>query len=227
MRSEDGQFVAGASGNPGGRPRAVQQARDLIEALAPELVMTLMEIVRDRKVPARARVAAAMGLLDRRYGRPKQQVKWADGLILPLPDDQERDDEERGDEEPEEPCPPEPPAEPAADDAAHVDAAPDGDEPAAEPVAAAAAEPDPAVTSDAAVKQPGRPDEAPPRPSDEPAPSHLAGGGSWRFGMDHGARSPHAGPNPVLRRRFPHPAVGSPTPVLRCGLIHPCPEVRP
>ncbi len=214
MRNEDGRFVAGASGNPGGRPRAVQQARDLIEALAPELVMTLMEIVRDRKVPARARVAAAMGLLDRRYGRPKQQVKWADGLILPLPGD-----EERGDEQPEEPCPPEQPAEPpaepaaepAADDSPDADAAPDSGEPAAEP--------DPAVTSHEEVQQPGRPEEAAARPSDQPAPSHLAGGGPWRFGMDW--------PRSATHPRRPQPCSEAPLSPPGGGIANSCSEVEP
>ncbi len=224
MRSEDGRFAAGASGNPGGRPRVVQQARDLIEALAPELVMTLMEIVRDRKVPARARVAAAMGLLDRRYGRPKQQVKWADGLILPLPDDEEHGDQERGDEEPEEPCPPEQPAESAADDApdpgapdpdapdldADADAAPDRGEPAAEPVAA--------VTGDAAAKQPGRPDEAPPPPSNEPAPSYVGAGEPWRFGMDWPCRP--------TRPPLPHPCSEAP-PSPGGVVVNSCSQVRP
>ena len=86
MRDENGRFVAGVSGNPGGRPRAVRQARDMIEALAPELVTALMDIVRDWSQPARARVAAATALLDRRYGRPRREADWSAGLILPLPE---------------------------------------------------------------------------------------------------------------------------------------------
>lgn len=224
MRDEHGRFVAGASGNPGGRPRAVRQARDLIEALAPELVMTLMEIVRDRTEPAKTRIAAMAALLDRRYGRPRQQVAWEDGLILPLPDDQEqgdreRGDQERGDQEREEPCPPEQPAERAADDVpdpdapdsdADSDAAPDRGEPAAEPVAA--------VTGDEAVKQPGRPDEAPPPPSNEPAPSYVGAGEPWRFGMDWPCRP--------TRPPLPQPCSEAP-PSPGGVVVNSCSQVRP
>ena len=216
MRDAHGRFMEGASGNPGGRPLAVRQARDLIEALAPELVMELVGIVRDRTQPARTRVAAATALLDRRYGRPRQQAALEEGLILPLPDGEL------------EPCPPAQLAAPAADDApdadatnadAHPDAAPNGNEPAAQPVAAAAAaEPAAAATTDEAVKQPGRPDQPPARPSDQPAPSHLAGGGPWRFGMDWPPSSTHP--------RRPNPCSEAPPAPPGGAVVQPCSEVR-
>ncbi len=214
MRDEHGRFVEGTSGNPGGRPRAVRQARDMIEALSPELVGTLMDIVRDWSRPARARVAAATALLDRRYGRPRQAPEFPLGLILPLPEDEERGDEQRGDEEREPPCLPEQPVEPLADDAPDdvpddvpdADAAPDGGEPAAEPVAAAeAAEPDPAVTSGEAVKEPGRPDETTARPFNEPAASYISVGGPCRTNWSPGPVRPHL-PRPCSEAPLPPPA---------------------
>lgn len=182
MRNEHGQFVAGASGNPGGRPRVVREVRDMIEAIAPELIAELVEIARDRQQPGRVRIAAVTALFDRRYGRPRRELAWSSGLEVsgrlamePL-------------EEPQEALP----AEPAGDDALAAGAAPEG-ESGAEPVEAGAeAGPEPPTASDEApkavsdqeLKEPGRPDEEKAPRYAEPAPSHVAGGGPWRFGMD-------------------------------------------
>ncbi len=198
MRNEHGQFVAGASGNPGGRPRVVREVRDMIEAIAPELIAGLVEIARDRQQPGRVRIAAMTALLDRRYGRPRRELAWSSGLEVSgrLPMDPLEEPHEA------------PPAEPASDDALAPGAAPEG-ESGAEPVEAGAeAGPEPPTASD----------EAPNEVSDqelkevpryaEPAPSHVAGGGPWRFGMDW-----------PLRPRG-RPPLGAAPP-------HTCSEVRP
>ena len=174
MRNENGRFAPGTSGNPGGRPRMAKEARDLIEALAPELVMILMELARDTTQPGRVRIQAATALLDRRFARPTQQ--WlGDGLVLrlarPLPGD------EAPGEAPDEPGPPEQPTEPAE---------------AAEP------EPDPATATEEAPPPPGGPRRSIPRPVLRPAvvpPPPLPGDSpAWRQARS-GYRSPFEPPN--------------------------------
>jgi len=65
-------WVKGASGNPGGRPKELPDVRALARSRGKEAIDTLYAIVRDKKAPAAARIAAATALLDRGYGRPEQ-----------------------------------------------------------------------------------------------------------------------------------------------------------
>jgi hypothetical protein len=71
-------FQPGQSGNPGGRRKKSKEDRD-VEALArqlsPEAIRTLREIMRSKKAPASARAGAAVAILDRGYGRPKQSIE--------------------------------------------------------------------------------------------------------------------------------------------------------
>jgi hypothetical protein len=69
-----GQFKPGQSGNPGGRPKVVGEVTSLARECTVESVETLREIMRNKKAPAQARVAAANSLLDRGYGKPAQSL---------------------------------------------------------------------------------------------------------------------------------------------------------
>ena len=63
-------FEKGKSGNPGGRPKVVG-----VQALArgtPRAVETLRGIMENIKAPPAARIAAAIAILDRGFGRPHQ-----------------------------------------------------------------------------------------------------------------------------------------------------------
>ncbi len=70
MRDAYGRFVAGVSGNPGGRPRGAYALRQQVREMAPQLVKALFAIARDDTKPTGARVMATSLLLDRAYGRP-------------------------------------------------------------------------------------------------------------------------------------------------------------
>ena len=51
-------FEKGKSGNPGGRPKVVGEVQALAREYTKEAVETLRDILRDKKAPPAARVAA-------------------------------------------------------------------------------------------------------------------------------------------------------------------------
>ncbi len=65
-------FPKGKSGNPGGRPKAEGDIRELARACGPDAIELLSAMMRDTSTAARVRVAAAVAILDRGYGRPAQ-----------------------------------------------------------------------------------------------------------------------------------------------------------
>jgi hypothetical protein len=60
------------------------EIRSLARAHAKTAVATLAGIMRQRKAPAAARVAAAQVLLDRGYGKPKQPLTGGDEDDRPI-----------------------------------------------------------------------------------------------------------------------------------------------
>ena len=64
-------FVKGQSGNPGGRPRAVAEVRELARMHAPEAIIELVRLTKEAKSET-ARIAAIKELLDRAYGKATQ-----------------------------------------------------------------------------------------------------------------------------------------------------------
>lgn len=75
-------FRKGQSGNPGGRPKVIGEIRDLARAHTTAAIGTLIEIMRNTKSPAAARISAARELLDRGWGRPQQDVNVDTGPTL-------------------------------------------------------------------------------------------------------------------------------------------------
>lgn len=73
-RLKNGHWKKGVSPNPGGRPAVVDEVRDLARKFTTEAIESLAHIMRYEKTPAQARVAAAVAILDRGYGKPGQSV---------------------------------------------------------------------------------------------------------------------------------------------------------
>jgi hypothetical protein len=74
------RFRKGQSGNPGGRPRAEREVRELAQAYGPRAIRRLAGLMRSTN--ERVAVAAASALLDRGYGKPFQAVTGKDGTPL-------------------------------------------------------------------------------------------------------------------------------------------------
>ena len=69
-----GGFNKGQSGNPGGRPKVVAEVRTLAQEQTEEAISTLTTIMKDKKAPPAARVAAANAILNRGYGKDSQHL---------------------------------------------------------------------------------------------------------------------------------------------------------
>jgi hypothetical protein len=78
-RLVNGQFPPGASGNPGGRPAALNEVRDLARKHTAKAVANLAKIA-DSGKSEMARIAASVALLDRGWGRPTQPIAGDDEM---------------------------------------------------------------------------------------------------------------------------------------------------
>jgi hypothetical protein len=78
------QFKKGVSGNPGGKPRVLKNVQDLARQYTVPAIEALAEIVRNKKAPPAARVAAANVLLDRGYGRAPQSLEVSGNTVLQI-----------------------------------------------------------------------------------------------------------------------------------------------
>jgi hypothetical protein len=74
LRDSKGRFAPGCCPNPGGRPKAEHRITDLAREYTIEAIETLAEIMQDEEQPANARLAAAVALLDRGWGKPPIQT---------------------------------------------------------------------------------------------------------------------------------------------------------
>lgn len=76
-RTKTGRFKPGSSGNPGGRPKHTPEQRDALEAvksLAPDAVEAMARLLKAGDTPPALQVRIAEIVLDRAYGKPKQNT---------------------------------------------------------------------------------------------------------------------------------------------------------
>ena len=67
-------FAPGQSGNPGGRPRLPEDAKQLARGYTRKAIETLATVMQNDDAPAAARVTAASTLLDRAWGKAPQHI---------------------------------------------------------------------------------------------------------------------------------------------------------
>jgi len=70
IRDRTGRFLAGQSGNPGGRPVGFREQIKQSTADGSELVEVVLSVLRDENASNRERMDAATWLADRSFGKP-------------------------------------------------------------------------------------------------------------------------------------------------------------
>ena len=78
MRDCKGKFLAGHSGNAGGRPKDEFKVAELARSYTAEAVETLVDLMRNSK-DDRVRGTASQALLDRGWGKAKVEVATSSG----------------------------------------------------------------------------------------------------------------------------------------------------
>lgn len=68
-----GKFAPGQSGNPGGRPKDEHRVADLARSYTTEAIETLVDLMRNA-TEDRVRGTAAQALLDRGWGKARQEI---------------------------------------------------------------------------------------------------------------------------------------------------------
>ena len=67
-------FKKGQSGNPSGRTKGLYRVEDLAKTHTLAAMETLVKVATNDDAPAASRVAAAVAILDRGWGKPRQEL---------------------------------------------------------------------------------------------------------------------------------------------------------
>ena len=76
----------GQSGNPAGKTKAVWRMTDLAREKGPEAIQKLVDLMRNSP-DDRVQYMAATHLLDRGFGKPKQQDENSENRPMPTPEE--------------------------------------------------------------------------------------------------------------------------------------------
>jgi Family of unknown function (DUF5681) len=74
-RNPDGRFKRGQSGNPGGRPKIFTEVKQAAREHTEAAIEALVGVMNNEEATPAARVAAAVAILDRGWGRPETYAK--------------------------------------------------------------------------------------------------------------------------------------------------------
>jgi hypothetical protein len=74
------RWVKGQSGNPSGQSKAEADIRATARKHAPLAMTALLRVLRSKKTPASAIVAATTALWDRGFGKPTQPIEANAGI---------------------------------------------------------------------------------------------------------------------------------------------------
>jgi hypothetical protein len=91
-------FKPGQSGNPGGRPKLAVTVIELARKHTSDAINTLATVCNDPEAAAPSRVAAAVALLDRAWGRPLQPTDLTSNgetvryVVMGVPEIQDHDE---------------------------------------------------------------------------------------------------------------------------------------
>ena len=77
-RTNTGQFAKGATGNPGGRPKNIENFRQLARDHSDDALLTLIGIMMDKKAKDVDRIRASEIIVNRAWGLPTQAITGAD-----------------------------------------------------------------------------------------------------------------------------------------------------
>ena len=70
-RNDNGQFKKGTSGNPGGRPKTVKEARTKAQEMGVKVLEIFFDIVQDPSQGNTARIQAGTAIMLRAWGKPQ------------------------------------------------------------------------------------------------------------------------------------------------------------
>jgi Family of unknown function (DUF5681) len=74
LKTRGRPFQKGKSGNPGGRPKEIEEVKELAREHSPEAITRLVHWMRSDN--AKASIAASTALLDRAWGKPVQALEY-------------------------------------------------------------------------------------------------------------------------------------------------------
>ena len=74
MRDEQGRFIKGQTGNPGGRPATPNEVKEMLRAAVAPSIKLLIDTVNNKNARLDLRIKSAETIIDRVYGRAVQPL---------------------------------------------------------------------------------------------------------------------------------------------------------